>query len=303
LKNRILAQIPDLQSHKEGRDVFLAFDKDIALVLQQASKSSNCYDEAIILAKAAQIIRRDIEKSKLPEFNGTFDESCQQNCLPQSLIRMVSMILSGSNHSSTIDENQAALSCSQLLFFNSASKNHSTKAKNMYHKRDKEPPLPVYLGLLWHAETRKRSIIDKLYNLGLSVSYETVLTISTDIANAVSSRFEEEKVVCPPTLCKDLFTTGAVDNIDHNPSSTTAQDSFHGTGISLFQHTTSSVGVPRDAVCICGEQRERKKSITPLPDDYASVKPLTLLEKEPKISGCDVTTIEMTPQFEQDRTM
>jgi hypothetical protein len=56
-------------------------------------------------------------------------------------------------------------------------------------------------------------------------------------------------------------------------------------------------------MCICGEQRERKKSITPLPDDYASVKPLTLLEKEPKISGCNVTTIEMTPQFEQDHTM
>jgi hypothetical protein len=177
LKNRILAQIPDLQSHKEGRDVFLAFDKDIALVLQQASKSSNCYDEAIILAKAAQIIRRDIEKSKLPEFNGTFDESCQQNCLPQSLIRAVYMILSGSNHSSTIDENQAALSCSQLLFFNSASKNHSPKAKNIYHKRDKEPPLPVYLGLLLHAETRKRSIIDKLYNLGLPVSNDRVLTM------------------------------------------------------------------------------------------------------------------------------
>ena len=33
-----------------------------------------------------------------------------------------------------------------------------------------------------------------------------------------------------------MFTTSAVDNIDHNPSSTTATGSFHGTGVSLFQH-------------------------------------------------------------------
>ena len=34
----------------------------------------------------------------------------------------------------------------------------------------------------------------------------------------------------------DIFTTATVDNIDHNPSSMTATGSFHGTGISLFQH-------------------------------------------------------------------
>jgi len=33
----------------------------------------------------------------------------------------------------------------------------------------------------------------------------------------------------------DLFTVGAVDNIDHNPSARTTKDSFHGTAISLFQ--------------------------------------------------------------------
>ncbi|KAI8487001.1 hypothetical protein Bbelb_352610 [Branchiostoma belcheri] len=40
--------------------------------------------------------------------------------------------------------------------------------------------------------------------------------------------------------CRVLFTTAAVDNIDHNPSSTTAKDSFHGTAISLLQHPNSA---------------------------------------------------------------
>ena len=34
-------------------------------------------------------------------------------------------------------------------------------------------------------------------------------------------------------LGKGLFTVGALDNIDHNPSSTTYQDSFHGTGMNI----------------------------------------------------------------------
>ena len=34
-------------------------------------------------------------------------------------------------------------------------------------------------------------------------------------------------------LRRGLFTAGALDNLDHNSSSTTAKDSFHGTGISF----------------------------------------------------------------------
>ena len=33
-----------------------------------------------------------------------------------------------------------------------------------------------------------------------------------------------------------VFTTAAIDNIDHKPSSTTAKSSFHATAISLIQH-------------------------------------------------------------------
>jgi hypothetical protein len=46
-----------------------------------------------------------------------------------------------------------------------------------------------------------------------------------------------------------VFTTAAVDNVDHNPSSTTSKSSFHGTGISIFQHPTDdNDGVERDAM-------------------------------------------------------
>ena len=78
--------------------------------------------------------------------------------------------------------------------------------------------------------------MDDLFELGLSISYDRVMDISTILSNNLCRIFEMEKSVCPPKLKAKLFTTAAIDNLDHNPTSTTAQDSFHGTGISIFQH-------------------------------------------------------------------
>ena len=60
--------------------------------------------------------------------------------------------------------------------------------------------------------------------------------LSAALGNGVCERFENEGFACPPLLCKRVFTTYAVDNIDHNPSSRTARDSWHGTAISATQH-------------------------------------------------------------------
>ena len=51
------------------------------------------------------------------------------------------------------------------------------------------------------------------------------------MAIAAAQQYESNEVVCPLILRKNLFTTAAVDNIDHNPSWATAHDAFHGRGI------------------------------------------------------------------------
>ena len=99
----------------------------------------------------------------------------------------------------------------------------------MRHGRDRECPLPVYTALKIHRETRKKGLVDIMHKLGLCIFYDCVMDI---LANSVTARFEQDGVVCPPKLRKDVFTTAGIDNIDHNPSSTTASNSFHGTAIS-----------------------------------------------------------------------
>ena len=63
-----------------------------------------------------------------------------------------------------------------------------------------------------------------------------MLQISTDLANTVCRLYEEEGIACPPNLKKCIFTTAAVDSLDHNPSTTSASDSFHGKAVSLTNH-------------------------------------------------------------------
>jgi hypothetical protein len=88
----------------------------------------------------------------------------------------------------------------------------------------------------------------------------------------------EDGVVCPAILQKGLFTTSAVDNIDHNPSATTATISCHGTGISVFQHPVSSTFSDSRTFEFKG-QKPKSKAISCLPETYTNVKPAFLKSK------------------------
>ena len=166
----------------------------------------------------------------------SFRSECHETAIPQSLFKLVNMLLCGTELTSDACS-EPALSLSQLIMFNCIKRSKKYKISLSFLSR--EPPLPVLLGMMVHCQTRKRDLVDKLVQLGLSVSYDRVLTIFTSVANGLNEQYIENGVICSPPLRKTLYTTSAVDNIDHNPSATTAKDSFHGTGISLYQFRNS----------------------------------------------------------------
>ena len=63
LKNRILNYIHDMEAHKNGRDVMLAFNKDIGHALSMACYHDSDTD-AVRLARTANIVRRNMFKMK-----------------------------------------------------------------------------------------------------------------------------------------------------------------------------------------------------------------------------------------------
>ena len=92
-----------------------------------------------------------------------------------------------------------------------------------------------------------------------------------------NDRYDKDGVVCPSKLRDGIFTIAAVDNIDHNPSSTSRHDSFHGTAISLVQHpTTEKPGTDRATNVFDAGKSSKSKKIASLPSYYTEVPPLTL---------------------------
>jgi len=271
LKERLLAAIPDLTAHTQGKHILLVFNDAIGDAFRKACKQD--YDsEALHLARAAKIVRRDMF-SMQQSFKGTFEIDCQ-------------MIIEGPSikkDNKEIEEEdkvtKAALSISQLLSFNSCKQGRA--GKTVRHRLERECPLPIYTPLKIHGETRKRGLIDVMHKLGLCISYDRVMDISTDLANSVTAQFQQDGVVCPPKLRKNVFTTAGIDNIDHNPSSTTASDSFHGTAILLVQHpTATNKGTERGTNVISGTVQE-VNAISELPLAFCNVPPAVLRVNDP----------------------
>ena len=132
-----------------------------------------------------------------------------------------------------------------------------------------------------HVKTRRGELVEKLSALGLSLSYDKVLHLSSDLANAACEGYEENGTVCPPKLRGQVFTTAVVDNIDQNPSSTTATGSFHGTSISLIQHpSTTEEG--HDMGQIILRESSPEKCINPA--SYTSVPAIVSKSGKPSVS-------------------
>ena len=150
------------------------------------------------------------------------------------------MILTGVNIESTeAQELQPCLTVCQTIFFN-AKEQSTAKSKTGQTRRTKaqDPPLPLYIGLNVHALTRSKTLITKLYQMGILVSYQRIVELEDMVATSISERFGMDGCMVPAYLRKRAFTIGGLDNIDHNPTSMTAASSFHGTGISMFQLPT-----------------------------------------------------------------
>ena len=233
-KEQLLAHFSgECQEQSDGKNSLLVFNNGLQKLLKDTISYRDFDSEAILMARLAKIMKREIFNCKPFQFSGEFPLKCQENSIPTTLTTFISMLLNGPDvqHQDN-QESQACLTISQLVCFNIKSRRPSSESHR--HFKDRETPLPLYIGLNIHTQTRSKKILNSLHKLGISISYKRVIEVENSLGSGICKRFEDEGIVCPLQLRKSLFTVGALDNIDHNFSSTTAQGSFHGTGISIF---------------------------------------------------------------------
>ena len=271
-----MEEYPEAIEEKIHKNVTIAFPKGIQELIKEAMKKKDQSHDMKILAEAAKIVRKEVYKKNYPKFDGTFDEDCQESFLPSILKVFITMLLHGIDIQEDMEFSQPILTIGQLLIFN-------MKKKKCQVQKDAKtvsrivPPLCNYLLLESHSQNRNKVHIQKMNKLGLCPSYDFVLSIEDQLVGAVCEQYNQNGVVTPRSLEKNRFCIGAIDNIDHNPSSTTAKSSFHGTSISMIQVGES-----------CDEKMEPihippKSNRRELPKSYRDVPVLELQTNKMKV--------------------
>ena len=288
LKDDLLDFFSEAQEQREGRNIVLVFKEGMRQMLKDALKKRDFDEDAMILTKAAKIVREDILSHDVFKFSGSFPAACQEKSLPSSLMYLISMMINGPTlKDQSKHDTQACLTVGQTIVYNTK-KRKSTSASTSRHNLEREPPLPIYIGLSVHSQTRSKKLVQHLYKMGISISYDRIVQLEDWIATSACEKFNENGVVVPANLRKNVFTVGALDNLDHNPSSTTSVSSFHGTGISLFQlPTKNNLGERRSPIIV--PPSENKTPV--LPNSYASVPAVALKMTSVEVPECDISPV------------
>lgn len=291
LKDQLMSAIPGFRADKIGREILLSFDENVKHLVSSAIK--NEYNtKADILEAAMNILRETYIDKPQDVFSGSLNKSfCPENTVSSTLVTFISGLTGSDSADSKTAENIA-----QLIQFNSV-KNRKPQASYARHNVNREQPLPVYIALLVHSLTGKRSLIDELFEMGLCVSYSRVLDIERALASKVCEIYMKDDCVCPPHLTFGVFTTAAVDNIDHNPRSNSANYSFHGTGISLIQHYDQPNNDDHRQVIHLGKSDFSNKSKPSLPKSYYEITSLPTIDGQVPLSSVnwDFTLLSKKP--------
>jgi len=131
--------------------------------------------------------------------------------------------------------------------------------------------------------------------------------MSSNVANGLCTQYERDGVVCPLQLRKGVFTTGQVDNIDHNPRLVSAKNSFHGTAHSLCHHPDeTNSGQIRSDSSVFEDESSQTKHVQQLPANYTSIPPAQALPKDahvPVYYGAAIPSTDKATDLMEDRKL
>ena len=110
-----------------------------------------------------------------------------KKCPCRRVSSLVCLLLYGPNiKNKNLLYSHACLSICQLILFNSKERSARLNLGNFQkHFKSREPPLPLYLALKIHTQTRSKKLLTQLNDLGLSVSYNRLTEIQEGITSAL----------------------------------------------------------------------------------------------------------------------
>ena len=270
---RLLASIPNLVARTVSKNTIVLFDDKVQELVVDYVKTPDEFYNA--MRKVVHPIRSDIMKQE-NKFTGSFNNSCQNQSVPKTLLALTSALIDG-EMTSCNQPSQEALSVAQIIVSQtrrpSKRKAKLKKPTRRRHNPKQETPLLQYVGLKIFYTSRSRQLIEDLYNVGLSVSYDRVLELIKMFYEGLRRAYIEHSCFFPRILRKSIFSVWLKDNIDVNPKANFNKSSYHGTSSSIIQFRQSKDDGEEFPPAQFPEKVNREsKKLAPLPSEYTSVK-------------------------------
>ena len=132
-----------------------------------------------------QPIRHDIFKHK-NSFDGNLIDKKQDEDISHFLLPLASMIVDGEINT-TGKCSQAALTVARSITYNirTIKRPRITNLDNRHHDKEKETPVNIYVGLKLYSTVRSRTLISCLFQLGICISYDRILSIIKSLYEAL----------------------------------------------------------------------------------------------------------------------
>ena len=130
----------------------------------------------------------------------------------------------------------------QTKKFSRPSKNKlKTPDKQRRVMKSNEVPLIRLTTSKLYSKIRSKDLINDHFNKGMALSYNRVMDFTRDVSAVMIELFSRsEEHALSSAVRTGLFTVFAVDNVDKNASSVSAQKHFYGTSGTVLQYPTTA---------------------------------------------------------------
>lgn len=243
LKQLIQSEIEEVEFHKskrvnESERVTIKATRDAAV--QLSNQESDVNDAMKTLYDAALYLRKCINQSKKWVFKGSL-EGLSKDHYPEELYCFFRWVINGPNTTLSVEEksnevHKRAMSLVQSTISTCLTERQVGNKKSEIFKSSREMPQQLAIGLAIHQSVRSKELVNMLRGFGLSVEYNRLLRVESQIEASVLKRMEHnDGLFLPPDIVKGRHVFFAIDNIDFQEDTYDGSNTLHGTSMAIYQ--------------------------------------------------------------------
>ena len=222
----------------ESERVTIKGTRDAAVQLTE--QESDVQDDMNTLFNAALRLRKSISKSKKWVFGGSL-ETLSKDHFPEELYCFFRWVINGPNTTLSTEEkcnevHKRAMNLVQSTMSMCLTERQIGNKKSDAIKSSREMPQQLAVGLAVHQSVRSKELINLLCGFGMSVEYNRLLRVESQIEASVLKRMEHnDRLFLPPAIVNGRHVFFAIDNVDFAEDTYDGRSTLHGTAMAIYQ--------------------------------------------------------------------